>query len=486
MNWQEFEDRLQAQAQAHQTPVDTDALWNKIRAKKRRRWPLFWLFVGLGVLSGSGWLATVWFSGNNPLHSVKTTAVMPTDTVNYHKNLSARKIDSVYFTRRTNVHDSIKTSANKESTINGDAPRLLKAVPIPSLASKYFIAPTAANKSLLTVKDYTHDSSISRSSIKTVNGRIAAAVTAANKIISTEIEPNKFLLRETLNFMPGNTAKDSSNALSENNKLPIPTDSFSMISRTPLPWMPTRFTPLFPSRLDQPISPVLTPAAEKKTTKNPNRLYIGLQAGYYHWRIRADSTRIGEKPVAATQAGWQMQLPMGQFWSLRTGIQYRQFVSVFRWTRQWAEVRETPVLSYYVNGNIDTTFSTTLYRYERKVQHYNRLRSISIPLDVQYRIPMKHWTVCPAAGLQIQVWQQARGIVLNNAVPDAELYPAIYDHAFNVGVRFGLSLEVPLGQRTRFVVEPAIMMNLARRTKAAYAAERFQQWGVNIGLVRQW
>lgn len=73
MNWQEFEDRLKAEAQAQQTPVDTDALWLNIRAKKRRRLLLFW-WCFRPRCAGGRWLAgRTWLTGNQSQFSLKTT-----------------------------------------------------------------------------------------------------------------------------------------------------------------------------------------------------------------------------------------------------------------------------------------------------------------------------------------------------------------------------------------------------------------------------
>ena len=487
MNWQEFEDRLKAQAQAQHTPVDTDALWNKIRAKKRRRLPLFWLFVGLGALLGSGGLVAGWFTGNQSLFSLKTAAVIPADTIDYYKNLSADTIDGAYFIRSTNARDSIKTSASKESKIVANTFSKLDTASRSPLANTHSVANMPANKFLFKDRDYIQILPISRLSALTENDRTVTAPVFSNQTINLEIKPNDLLRGNMLHRRPESLRERSSAWPSGHDKASIPADSIPIASRPPLAWLPNSFVLLPPSILINPLAPVLIPAAiEKRATNHPNHLYIGLQAGYYRWNIQNDSARIGEKLLAATQAGWQVQLPIGQFWSMRTGVQYTQYGSVFRWTRQWAEVKETPVLSYYINGNIDTTFSNILYQYERRVQHYNQLRSISIPLDVQYRMSMKHWILCPSAGLQLQAWQRASGVILNSAAPDAQLYPAIYQRAFSVGLRFGLSLEVPLSPRIRLVLEPTARMDLTRRTRTAYPAERFQQWGMNVGLIRRW
>ena len=37
MNWQEFEENLKNRVDGHETPLDTDALWDKVRPRKRRR-----------------------------------------------------------------------------------------------------------------------------------------------------------------------------------------------------------------------------------------------------------------------------------------------------------------------------------------------------------------------------------------------------------------------------------------------------------------
>jgi|GEM_PF-3075573 len=480
MNWQEFEERLKAEAQAQQTPVDTDALWNRLRAKKRRRVLLFWWCFGVAALAGSGWLVATWFAGQQPQFSLQTTNVIAADTVDYYKKSSA--IDSAYLIQTKNTRDTNRTSANRklksiDQTSNQSISPLKSAISNPRAISTI---PT--HKSSL--KNNTHHPSVKQLSTKAKNKGVAIS---SDKKDSPITALNKFLPQAMPDSLLANNSSISSENPSENDKPSVSAGSFSSNHQTLLPWLPKSMMLLVsPSVFNKPLAPVLLPIAKKRPTNQPHPFYIGLQAGYYHWKIQRESARTGEKPLTVLQTGLQIQLPLGPFWSVRTGIQYAQWNSVFRWTRQWEEIRETPVLSYYVNGNIDTAFTSNLYRYERQVQHYNRLHVISIPLDIQYRIGLKNWTLCPSVGLQIQVSQRANGVILNNAAPDAQVYPVLYQRAFSIGWRCGLSLEVPLGRRTRFVLEPAAMLDITRRTKSIYPAERFQQWGLNVGVVRQW
>ncbi len=482
MNWQEFEDRLKAEAQAQHTPVDTDALWLKIRAKKRRRVLLFWWCFGLAALAGGGWLAVNWFASNQSQFSLKTTSTIAADTNSYDKNPSVQAIDSAYLIQTKNIRDTNKTSANHRLKIASQTPDDSNKSIKSSISNPRSISTAPANKPLW--KNNSDLSPIGQLSTKADNNSVAVF---SDKINSSVLELNNQLYKGTPDSLSKNTLNLSSSDTSEKNKSPIFADSFSTTNQTLLPWLPKSMMLLVPpSGLNKPLLPVFSPVAEKRPTNKPNHLYIGLRAGYYGWKIQTDSARTGEKPLTVLQTGLQVQLPLGPSWAVLTGIQYAQYNAVFRWTRQWEAIRETPVLSYYVNGNIDTAFTNVLYRYDRQVQHYNRLQTISVPLDIQYRISLKNWTLSPSAGLQVQISQRANGVILNGEAPDAQVYPIIYQRAFNVGLRCGLSLEIPLGPRTRFVVEPAAMLDLSRRTKSIYPAERFQQWGLNVGMMRRW
>lgn len=481
MNWQEFEDRLKADSQAHQTPVDTDALWNRIRAKKRRRVLLFWWCFGVAALAGSSYLVATWLLGNGPLFAVKTTGVITSDTIDFHKNSSANVIDSAYLIQTQNTRNTNRTAANHKSKIINQPSHPSNSPLDPAISNTRSISTIRANKSLS--KNNSHPSG-QRLSTKAKN---KDATAFSGETSSNVLESNNLPPKEISDSLSDNIPHLLSENPSENDKPVVLADSFSSANQTLLPWLPKNMMLLVsPSVFNKPLWPVPLPIAKKRATNKPNHFYIGLQAGYYQWKIQADSARTGENPLTVLQTGLQVQLPLGPSWSVRTGIQYAQWNAVFRWADQWEEIRKTPVLSYYVNGNIDTAFTNTLYRYERQVQHYNHLQSISIPVDIQYRIPLKNWNLRPSAGVQIQVWQRAAGVILHNGTPDAQVYPGLYQRAFNVGLRGGISLEVPLGQRTRFVLEPAAMLDVSRRTKNIYPAERFQQWGVNVGVVRRW
>ncbi|MEO6758111.1 MAG: hypothetical protein ABIO24_01570, partial [Saprospiraceae bacterium] len=212
------------------------------------------------------------------------------------------------------------------------------------------------------------------------------------------------------------------------------------------------------------------------------------------WNIHRDGLgssgtypRSHEKTISAWQIGLQAQIPINRSWSVRTGILYTEYQSVFRWANHWEVADSTsPVLSYFVNGNIDTGYTVRLFRYDRAVQHYNRLQSLAIPLDLQRSFSLGKLTLKPALGLQIQFWQKGKGWILKDGEPDDAAFGIIYKPALNLGLRFGLSLEVPLGPKTRIFLEPAGSLDLLSRTQKDYPAERFRQWGLQIGILRQW
>ncbi len=482
MNWQEFEDRLKTESQTHQTPVDTDALWDSIREKKRRRLPVFWWLTGLGVLLIAGWLAMSYFSGNNSSHLKETVTFIQPDTIANIENLSANK------TSHANSNYSSNTNAFKKSTskFQNQSNQLSTK---PEVFSANVSAINSNNINKFSLKNSTKKLFANKQLFRAKGNAIPFNVTETVKTGIATTTSKEIAAKDTTNYNQDSTVESGSNTLFFTNNSSISEVISTNLILPSLPILPANFLPLILPLPDNPLSPLLLPTAEIKLNKNQNRVYIGLQAGYFAWKIHQDTgatLRTGEKLIASTQIGLQVQLPIGQSWSLRTGVQYTQFSSVFRWTRKWEDTRDIPVPNYYVNGNIDSTFTTALYRYERNVQHYNRLQSISIPLDIQYRIALKHWNLRPSAGAHLQVWQKADGVILEGNEPNTQTYADIYKRAFNLGLRLGIALEIPVGERTRLTLEPIGILDITRRTQDIYPAERFQQWGINLGVLRRW
>lgn len=467
MNWQEFEDRLGAEAQDHQRPVDTDALWEKIREKKRRRWlPFFWLAGGV-MLIGSGLLLIAHYKGWTAWPEGADTPIQQDTAI-------ARSPSGVF---KANADQAVHTPTTTDQSI---------------LTSEQF---ENTNQSSVRSANWLKSaSSIHPSSLpiwQADNLDAENAVTPVIKQLTNEFSNVDSLLK---NILLTDLKKDhpSNDVPRLNNPLSA---GLLILGSTQPQALPGLFNPFIALIIPLPttaklvtINPPLLPA------KKSNPVYFGVQAGYYLWQIKQHLAgnnnaypHNGETILAAVQTGLQAQIPLGSDWSVRTSLQYTQYRSVFRWSKVWTVVDTlTPVLNYYVNGNIDTTFRKRIRQYQRTVQHYNALHSIAMPLDLQYRIAIGKYSLKPSAGLQVQVWQRGNGVVLNDLEPDPTFYRSIYRRTFNLGLRFGLSLEAPLGPKARLFLEPAGLLDLISRTQKEYPAERFQQWGINIGVLRKW
>ena len=477
MNWQEFEDRLACEADAHPMPVDTDALWAKIREKRRRRWlPFFWL-LGAGLLIGGGLLVRAYIAWQTPAHSGKTPAETHKTTTNASRQPAAsdgKSGSSEYAPAVGQINLESKSFPNAHPALHTASPKAGPSL-YPSLA-------TVSNPPQDTV-------------LPSTQARQTVKVNSERQLKRPGSIDGRGTSQTTLDTLPAPVQKnmDSSQSVQAQPSAAALAFRFSL-SGSPqpvaLPFLVHPFLPLIPPLPEHPTPLAIPPAAP--AVKKANPLYVGLQTGLATWRLRTDSLpthRQGEKTLAALQIGLQAQLPLGQHWSLRTGVQYTQYQSVFRWTKTWTvsdSAMPVPILNYYVNGDIDTTYGAGVYYYAREVQHYNRLQSIAVPLDLHYRLALGTWSLKPFAGVQLQVWQRADGVILKDEAPDNQAYRAIYRPVLNLGLHFGLSLEAPLGPKTRVFVEPAGLMDVIRRTGDEYPAERFQQWGVHVGVLRQW
>ncbi len=427
MNWQEFEDRLGAEGQEHQTPVDTDALWAKIREKKRRRWlPFFWLFAGIGLV----------LSGGLALYGRFTH----TETA---------------FAKETGL------TTNSNPT---------EAAPLPAVPATGTISTISAMNGEKTAKSTpSAQNNYSRGKPGPLPSITLRKISPADKALTPK-------------------AGQQSTFLSEDTKANLPTDQPDLAGleevipavKRPalllLPFQPFQplLIPVHPPALDRPQPPMAL-ASVPLPVKHRSGLSIGINAGYFSWNIERSEPvaspypRSHEKVLAAVQTGLQVEFPLAQKWSLRSGVQYTEFQSVFRWTDNWQKIDSS---------------ENRLFAYERNVQHYNRVQSLAVPVDVLYRFSLGKWSLKPALGVQLQFAQYADGLILKNTRPNAQGYPLIYRQIFNLGLRGGISIEAPLGSKTSLFLEPAARMDLFRRTAKDYPAERFRQWGLQVGIMR--
>jgi hypothetical protein len=446
MNWQEFENSMKHHVQAHQTPVDVDALWDKVRHRKRRRVGLFfWIFAGFFVTGGVG-------------------------VAYFYRNGSAKKI--------------LISALSNASPQVGESNSVGKPAPALDFSNAFLESGQNAGTKIASKQGATTEPSSGKPNLK--DGACKTILHAAQPQQKTPFIPNPGLV----------PAIRAANLVQAANTSGMQQPVYHSIF--PTPSTPRKLAPLdsvarsfLPARTPPPgILPIDKSAAQSKK----QRVYLGVEVGFYHWEIARDLlvddnrlSRKGERTVEAYSMGIHAQKSLTGPWSIQAGVQYLRHYARFDRDTIWQERRQKWVNNYYINGLQDSTYSgETLVEYRRKINNYNTVNALNIPLEIQYSFLFKKAAITPFMGMQVQVLQSAKGMVLNtDGKPDKTLYPNLYKRNVLLGLRAGLLCETHLTPRLKLALGPLFEWDITPRTgKTLEPAERFKRFGMTLRVSR--
>ncbi len=513
MNWQEFEDGLKDRVGAHETPLDTDALWDKLQPKKKRRLivPLWWLLggiclLGMVVVLGRNWaersaekamlghsIAVVDSTQRDPndglkmsangfekkgitgeIYAPKPSSNLPTSDTDIFTNSKkpTQKLDfQPYTSIAVNTEPAIITqfpaqqhTAKKTiyNEVSGNTSSISTAMPA--------LAKTETDAASNNNPDATGDSTptIGSNSLK-----------ASNILYKPEnigiVNRNSIIQSEAKTLSAG--VSSTPVALSS---LPI---SFIVSTDTANLHFPARPYPVMPARIIKPVK---------------NTWQIGIHTGLYSWGIMRNTApssdtlplaRTEERLLEAVVFGIHGQKRLTDRWRIRVGVEYAQFNSVFEWQKSWLVQASTQeITNYFINGDISKSVipGATLTQKSRTVRNYNQITAISLPIDLQYRLPVRQGVLLPFIGVQPNFSQRSKGTILDKqGEPDKTIYSTLYTRNLGLSVRLGLAFECPLGKRTTLSFAPTGGFDLTNRVKKGYTgAERFWQFGMTVGVTR--
>jgi len=456
MNWQEFEDNLKGYVGEHETPVDTDVLWANIQRKKRRRMLLFWWFFGgLCLLGSIGWFVRTG-GGKAPNNHADAPAI-----------------------EAAGANHAPKAAMAIEKSV----------APVPSDGkSETNVAALPGVPSITVQSDSRHPRNTNAKSptagrlVETTPARVMDVRPVPENGISTIKE-----IASSTEIIPGETF-DTKQPDAAGFSLPNSISAHPFVVTPPFVHSTAEQVlnlTVFPDK-PVPFVPTIKPAK--------SAFRIGIQTGVAYWGKMQEPAvdpvlpRTGEQLLEAFNLGVHYQKPVGKRWAFRAGIQYVRYNSVFNWQNSWVTANQNQqVLNYYADGRIDTSYLPgALIESTRTVRRHNQNNVLTIPVDLQFRIPVRRGVLTPFLGVQPGFLQTARGAILDGQNrPDYALYSKVYDRRFGLGIRAGLSLELPLGKHYSLLIEPAGSMDMTPRTaKSASGSERFWQVGMNVGIVR--
>ena len=439
MNWQEFEEQLKKQAEGHETPVDTEALWSRVQTRKRRRFVLFfwWLLGAAGLMGGAYWIAA---------RSQQPSAL----------STSQEEIQQI---ARTNVNapDSSSVSINETAPVSN-----------PTLNVPKTTSPKTAGA--IRTSQHKNTPSLAGTSPKTV------------------------IPKDLPSHLITDAAPSSPQPLNPSTSQPFSTPPPP--GNEAIPLLPTYIRLLQSPAADEFVLPesFISPYAPLFAVPAKSGYQVGIQSGISYWNVLHPSgpdavfPRANERLLEAFHAGAFFQKQMGRRLIIRAGLQYQRYNAVFRWQESSILANQPrQVLNYHGDGHVDTTYipSGTLVEKTRTVRQYNYVSSWMLPVDFKWRIPARRTTLMPFLGVQAGFQSQSGALLNANGQPDFSRYKSIYKTLFNLGLRTGISTEWRINERNHLLIEPWGSVDLRSRTgRFNPAYEQFWQAGVSVGVVR--
>ncbi len=469
MKWHEFEDQMRNTVRQHETPVDTDALWERLQGpKRRRRALLLWWWWPLGVLLAGG-MVYGWQQQHRtaPKYAAPVRAVQPTVSLPFERQPSPKDVQIVLATQVPPVPAAggLRSTFLIKNEGVAVAPHAVKEQRRAAVEAQAVEGANEAQTLKGANEAQTLEETNQAQTLKGANeAQILPAVVTNPQISTSE---------------PGKTGTDPDST--DRNILP----PFGQI--IPLPMVVPQLAP--------PAYPAISPVAMRRK----NRWWLGLTTGATYWSIKRaalDSvlvdreipfSRERERILEGLEWGLLAQTRIGGGWSLRSGLQYSQLTSVFEWEKTTIVQRDKSVTNFYINGNIDTLAQGIGFKeIRRNIRHYNRIRFFSVPLELRRGFTTGRMSIAPSVGGQLQWGQRARGMTDSLGIPVENAYAGIYQRSLSFAARGGVALSWPLGRHTLLSVEPHAIVDLSVRTRSGHVpAERFRQFGLRVGVWRR-
>ncbi len=492
--------------QGHQSPVDTDALWQGIQQHKRRRRPfLFWWwgcagFLGLSIV---GLLAYLWLSPNQNIAHSDSAASNPT-SLNQH---SSNSTPAATFNSNTDNNAPNATPNNTPSATN-------------TLGARNNTTPesTAARQPIITITTPKTNQNIrnnqQQSNQTATTNNIAAlqrptlatpnAQTTANPSVSIQHQENQMATPQDATSknaalsVPVTASIDAVPPI-EASVVQAATPVDSTLSKTipsvpePVPVVSTEKKPI----PDMPEKPAADSTLSIDIKHPKQRFSIGVQVQAGIWRrfemagspndtgapVPQYNYHRNERVLEAQAYRLVMSVPLAQRCFLTTGIGYSKHTSVLRWQQSWVN-NATPVQvpSIYTNGTEDSIEILVRTLSQRTVRHYNSVTNWQVPVELRYDFGKKI-QLSPYLGLTANLRQRATGRVLNeDNQPDNGTYlPPAYRRQLCWSGQVGLDASVLLGKRARLGIGTYLALDATDRLQSA-SIERFGQWGIRMGI----
>lgn len=454
MNWPEFESQLKQLTEVHETPLDTEAFWQRLRRKRRRRLLLLWFAGGSLLLVG-----TLWYRQILPAKTAETarqTANAPLNTPEKPGSqlaLLSNQPDESTPQATIKAHkqhlspQTTQTKNNYTGTSTGLLPDSGRG------ASHALLFPT-----------------------QHASARPHAGIPAKDTLQAPSDESSAHDIVKSGDFLVSSTAV--------------------LLPPAP-PFMPQTALTVLNTSLMAPPTPAVTlweaPGNNRKTPKP--RPMIGIAGACFAWHPIASPITdtppyflIKTKPLETVQGSLLLKMPVRNHWQVQTGLLYARSTERLLWEYSWDATLPRAQYRYFINGTVDSVAGSRVIGYHRRIEHYNHWTQVGIPVALQYTFGHKKWQWAPQIGIQANWMLPASGIRIGlDAQPDEAVFAAQYSRRFLLQGQAGLELSYSLHPKWHISLSPQLLFDLNPRTgKQAIEQVRFRQYGVQVGVFRQW
>jgi hypothetical protein len=468
MNWPEFEKDMKNMVGGHETPIDTDVLWDKIQEKRRKRRGLLWFWGGgVALLLGGLW----WWHVNSGVRGTEISAVVQEVGVGEKPRNQSRESD------RIEADNQVQTQ-HREGIQRQDE--------VQYLAQKQGREEVGIQEeSQLRSQDQIQKqvkSPIQNQLQTPKQGQLTAQMPVSAGELSATIFKG-----ENPNSVKTPNIGLSLPASFEAEIVVLKSETLSALAPLPVLWqllaLPEQ-TLVLPGK-----SLALTPENSAKKAKN-NRLSpaIACNTGYYKWNsVGAIPDPFSQsRNLETVQGSIHLMLPLSTHWTVQTGLSFARTTSRITWVRTWEEEKTIYPKNYYANGAIELDTAHVTYLMRREINHYNHWTQIGLPLGMEYRFSFGKAYLTPQLGLQLNYLLPAQGLANDaNHNLSADVFAAHFQRKFLLQGQAGFEFGYHLSEKWSIAAGPHVQFDFTPRTTAGVShPERFFMYGVQLGLRR--
>ena len=434
MNWPEFEQDMKNMVDGHETPIDTDVLWDKIQGKRRKRRGLLWFWGGgVALLLGGFW----WWHVNNMARGVEISAVVQEVGVGEKTGNQGR------------VREQIEMQGDNQTKIQGQVQN--------------------QNQLQNQVQEPRQGQFTAQMSDST--GELNAAISKGENPIAVKST------NMALNLPASSRAEIEA----------VKNETLSALALLPVLW---KLLVLPEQTLVLPEKPLVLTSENSPKKANSNRLVpaIACNTGYYKWySVGVTPDRFStSRNLETVQGAIHLLLPLSAHWTFKTGVSYARTTSRILWARTWEEEKTINPKNFYANGTIGFDTATVTYLMRREINHYNHWTQIGLPLGMEYRFNFGKAYLTPQVGVQVNYLLPVQGLANDaNHNLSADIFAAHFQRKFLLQGQAGFEFGYDMSEKWSITAGPHVQFDFTPRTTPGVSyPERFFMYGIQLGLRR--